>query len=56
MYNAIVLATTEHARIVSTGVPVQYAIQWTLIALVVVSLTFALLRTRRKSEDDTLSA
>jgi hypothetical protein len=56
MYTAIVLATAEHAHIISTGVPVQYTIQWALIALVFATLTVVLLRSRGRTEDDTLSA
>ena len=56
MHTAIVLATAEHARTVSTGMPVQYTIQWALIALVLVSLAFAILRSRGRVEDDSLSA
>jgi hypothetical protein len=56
MYNTIVLATAEHARTISTGMPVQYTIQWALIALVVATLTIVLFRTRGRIEDDSLSA
>jgi hypothetical protein len=56
MYTEIVLATAEHARTISTGVPVQYTIQWGLIALVLATLTIVLLRTRGRIEDDTPSS
>jgi hypothetical protein len=54
MYNTLVLTTTQHARTVSTGVPVQFAIQWALIALLLVAMTFVILRTRGRTDDDTL--
>jgi hypothetical protein len=52
MDKTLVFTTVEHARIIATGVPVQFEIVWALVAFLGVALTVALVRCRHFGDND----
>jgi hypothetical protein len=53
MFSFLVVATAEHARAVTTGLPVQFEILWGLVALLGLTLAFALVRCRHFGDEVT---
>jgi hypothetical protein len=54
MDKTLVFSTMEHARVVATGMPVQFEIVWALVVLLGVALTVALVRCRHFGDNDLL--
>jgi hypothetical protein len=53
MFVSLVFATVEHAHIAATGLPVQFSILGALLALLGITLAFALVRCRHFGDEGT---